>query len=161
MSFRALLIYFFISIQLGLHSALHSQILKNNLESELIIEKFHINDGLKSIRIFDIYSDLNNIIWIVTESSLYSFNGFTFDEKVNFGALRFHPQRIYIDNNKNLWLIEPQFQTKTTFEATIAKELIDAQGKPNDIGGYYMPDANLVAKAMRPSKTLNSILDTI
>jgi len=122
-SFRALLIYFFISIQLGPHPALYSQILKNNLESELIIEKFHINDGLKSIRIFDIYSDLNNIIWIVTESSLYSFNGFTFDEKVNFGALRFHPQRIYIDNNKNLWLIEPQFQTKSSFEATIAKEI--------------------------------------
>ncbi|WP_299432522.1 NADP-dependent isocitrate dehydrogenase [uncultured Maribacter sp.] len=46
-------------------------------------------------------------------------------------------------------------------ENTIAQELIDSQGKENNIGGYYMPDAELVTKAMRPSKTLNSILDKI
>ncbi|MFD0797713.1 NADP-dependent isocitrate dehydrogenase [Maribacter chungangensis] len=43
----------------------------------------------------------------------------------------------------------------------ISKELISAQGKPQDIGGYYKPDANLAAKAMRPSPTLNAILDAI
>ncbi len=53
------------------------------------------------------------------------------------------------------------YKDLSTNEATIAQELIDAQGKPNNIGGYYMPDAELVAKAMRPSKTLNSILDNI
>jgi isocitrate dehydrogenase len=43
-------------------------------------------------------------------------------------------------------------------EAKIVAELIAVQGKPVEIGGYYHPDAKLVAKAMRPSATLNSIL---
>lgn len=44
-------------------------------------------------------------------------------------------------------------------EATINAELIDAQGKPQDIGGYYHPDSVKASKVMRPSVTLNSILD--
>ena len=44
-------------------------------------------------------------------------------------------------------------------EATINAELIDAQGKPQDIGGYYHPDSVKASKVMRPSATLNSILD--
>ena len=43
-------------------------------------------------------------------------------------------------------------------EATIVKELIDAQGKPVDVGGYYQPDAGKASAALRPSKTLNDIL---
>lgn len=43
-------------------------------------------------------------------------------------------------------------------EDQINKELLAAQGSPVDIGGYYMPDEELTKKAMRPSKTLNSIL---
>ncbi len=43
-------------------------------------------------------------------------------------------------------------------EAKIVAELIAVQGKPVEIGGYYHPDAKLVAQAMRPSATLNSIL---
>ena len=46
-------------------------------------------------------------------------------------------------------------------EEKIVKELNSIQGKPVDIGGYYMPDANLESKAMRPSSTLNSIIDNI
>jgi isocitrate dehydrogenase len=46
-------------------------------------------------------------------------------------------------------------------EEKIAKELIDAQGAPVDIGGYYLPDAELASKAMRPSETLNKILGSI
>jgi isocitrate dehydrogenase len=38
-------------------------------------------------------------------------------------------------------------------EAKIVAELIAVQGKPVEIGGYYHPDAKLVAKAMRPSAT--------
>lgn len=44
-------------------------------------------------------------------------------------------------------------------EAKIAQELIEAQGKPVDIGGYYLPDDAKCAAAMRPSATLNAILD--
>jgi isocitrate dehydrogenase len=44
-------------------------------------------------------------------------------------------------------------------EATIAAELLAAQGKPVDIGGYYRPDAELTAKQMRPSATFNAIIE--
>ncbi|MES1184432.1 MAG: NADP-dependent isocitrate dehydrogenase [Myxococcales bacterium] len=43
-------------------------------------------------------------------------------------------------------------------EATIVKELIDCQGKPVDVGGYYQPDPAKASAALRPSKTLNDIL---
>ena len=43
-------------------------------------------------------------------------------------------------------------------EETIAAELIEVQGVGMDIGGYYAPDLELGAKAMRPSETLNSII---
>ncbi len=46
-------------------------------------------------------------------------------------------------------------------EDRIVQELNDAQGKPVDIGGYYMPDAGMAAQAMRPSATLNAIVDAI
>ncbi|WP_339710158.1 NADP-dependent isocitrate dehydrogenase [uncultured Kriegella sp.] len=48
-----------------------------------------------------------------------------------------------------------------TNESKIAKELIDDQGSAKDIGGYYLPDNDLIAKAMRPSKTFNDILASI
>ncbi len=46
-------------------------------------------------------------------------------------------------------------------EETIVQELIDAQGQPVDIGGYYLPNDEMAAKAMRPSATLNAIVDAI
>ena len=46
----------------------------------------------------------------------------------------------------------------TENEAVIVNELNDAQGPAMDIGGYYQPDPELAAKAMRPSDTFNGIL---
>ncbi len=46
-------------------------------------------------------------------------------------------------------------------EAKISGELIAAQGKPVDTGGYYHPDDAKSSKAMRPSTTLNAIIDAI
>jgi isocitrate dehydrogenase len=46
-------------------------------------------------------------------------------------------------------------------EAKINEELIGAQGKPVDMGGYYHPDFAKTEKAMRPSATLNGIIDAI
>jgi isocitrate dehydrogenase len=43
-------------------------------------------------------------------------------------------------------------------EAKINAELIGAQGKPVDTGGYYLPDAAKVSAAMRPSATLNAAI---
>ena len=46
-------------------------------------------------------------------------------------------------------------------EAKIDAELIGAQGKPQNIGGYYQPTPELTSKAMRPSETFNSIIAKI
>jgi isocitrate dehydrogenase len=46
-------------------------------------------------------------------------------------------------------------------EAKIEAELLGAQGKPVDVGGYYHPNDAKAAKAMRPSATLNAIVDAI
>ncbi len=46
-------------------------------------------------------------------------------------------------------------------ESKITEELLKAQGSPVDIGGYFKPDLELVNKAMRPSLTFNSALDTV
>lgn len=46
-------------------------------------------------------------------------------------------------------------------EEKIAQELINAQGSPVDIGGYYLPNPEVASKAMRPSETFNKILNSI
>ena len=43
-------------------------------------------------------------------------------------------------------------------EAKINAELIAAQGKPVDTGGYYLPDQAKTSAGMRPSATLNAAL---
>ncbi|HYQ49727.1 MAG TPA: NADP-dependent isocitrate dehydrogenase [Pseudomonas sp.] len=52
----------------------------------------------------------------------------------------------------------PLAKTLTENEETIVAELNAVQGKPVDIGGYYAPNAELTAKVMRPSQTLNSAI---
>ena len=52
----------------------------------------------------------------------------------------------------------PIAEKLTAAEATINQELIAAQGKPVDVGGYYMPDDAKASAALRPSATLNAIL---
>ncbi len=47
----------------------------------------------------------------------------------------------------------------TENEAKIDTELIEAQGKKQEIGGYYQPNESLLNKAMRPSDTLNTIIN--
>ncbi|WP_022852096.1 NADP-dependent isocitrate dehydrogenase [Limisalsivibrio acetivorans] len=46
-------------------------------------------------------------------------------------------------------------------EDKIMKELEDAQGQPVDVGGYFRPDVEMAYKAMRPSPTLNAIIDSM
>ena len=46
-------------------------------------------------------------------------------------------------------------------EQNIYHEMIAVQRHPVDIGGYYMPDPDKAAAAMRPSATLNAIIDAI
>lgn len=46
-------------------------------------------------------------------------------------------------------------------EDQILKELNGVQGSPVDMGGYYHPDEELVAEAMRPSTTFNAIIESL
>ena len=45
-------------------------------------------------------------------------------------------------------------------EKTIIGEMLASQGSAVDVGGYYHPDQELVVAAMRPSQTLNKIIDS-
>lgn len=56
-------------------------------------------------------------------------------------------------------LFVPLADALSDAEETILQELIECQGKPMDIGGYYFPDPALAAEAMRPSSTFNQIVD--
>ena len=46
-------------------------------------------------------------------------------------------------------------------ETEIVAELSNAQGKAEDVKGYYFPDEVTTFAAMRPSATLNTIIDNI
>lgn len=52
----------------------------------------------------------------------------------------------------------PLAKALTENESKIKEELIEAQGKAQEIGGYYHPNDELAGKAMRPSETLNAAL---
>jgi isocitrate dehydrogenase len=56
---------------------------------------------------------------------------------------------------------EPVAKALAEQSETIDAELIGAQGKPVDLGGYYWTDPAKVAAAMRPSATLNGIIDAL
>ncbi|GAA1646339.1 NADP-dependent isocitrate dehydrogenase [Microbacterium flavum] len=49
----------------------------------------------------------------------------------------------------------------TDAEAAIVEELNAVQGHPVDIGGYYHPDEAKVVRVMRPSQTLNAVIDAL
>jgi isocitrate dehydrogenase len=46
-------------------------------------------------------------------------------------------------------------------ESKILEEIMATEGKPTDVGGYYLPDDKLAEKAMRPSATLNEIINSL
>ncbi len=56
-------------------------------------------------------------------------------------------------------IFKPMAEKLATQENTIVNDLMSAEGKPQDIGGYYQPIFEKADKAMRPSQTLNSIID--
>jgi isocitrate dehydrogenase len=55
----------------------------------------------------------------------------------------------------------PLAKTLADNEQKILAELAAVQGKPADIGGYYLPDPKKMAEVMRPSPTLNGIIATL
>ncbi len=65
------------------------------------------------------------------------------------------------DDNELKTMFTPIAQAFESNEAIILEELLAAQGNPVDIGGYYKPDEQKLENAMRPSDTLNEILDGV
>lgn len=55
----------------------------------------------------------------------------------------------------------PVAQKLAAAEQQIVAELNGVQGHPVDIGGYYHPDATKVSAVMRPSATLNAVIDAL
>ncbi len=55
----------------------------------------------------------------------------------------------------------PVAESLAANEQRIIEELNAAQGEPVDIGGYYQPDDGKASNAMRPSATLNDIIDNV
>ncbi len=63
------------------------------------------------------------------------------------------------ENSELASLFVPLAVALANAEETILQDLIDCQGVPMDIGGYYFPDSAMASQAMRPSATFNSIID--
>lgn len=63
------------------------------------------------------------------------------------------------DDEELAEIFAPVFAKMKSQEDQINAELIAAQGKAQEIGGYYRPDFKLTDRAMRPSATLNEIID--
>ena len=58
-------------------------------------------------------------------------------------------------------LFAPLADALADAEETILQDLIDCQGVPMDIGGYYQPNTTLAIGAMRPSDTFNALIEGI
>ncbi|MBQ5611099.1 MAG: NADP-dependent isocitrate dehydrogenase [Fibrobacteraceae bacterium] len=55
----------------------------------------------------------------------------------------------------------PIAQKLSENESVINNDLLSVQGAPVSIGGYYLPEKELLVKCMRPSKIFNEIIDSI
>lgn len=56
---------------------------------------------------------------------------------------------------------QPLFEQLSAARPHIVSEFKDCQGKPADIGGYYLFDYEKTKAAMNPSKTLNALLEKL
>jgi isocitrate dehydrogenase len=65
------------------------------------------------------------------------------------------------DNEELRKIFTPIAQQLADNEDKIVEELNAVQGKPVDIGGYYRPDKVKAAEVMRPSATLNAVIDSL
>jgi isocitrate dehydrogenase len=58
-------------------------------------------------------------------------------------------------------IFTPIAEQLATNEAKIVEELLAVQGKPVDIGGYYLPNDALASAALRPSATFNQVINSL
>jgi isocitrate dehydrogenase len=86
------------------------------------------------------------------------------DNKASHFYLALYWAQALANQNEDKELAEKFAQISKSLEeneAKILEELLSVEGKPQDIGGYYKPDSEKTQKAMRPSDTLNKIIDSI
>lgn len=65
------------------------------------------------------------------------------------------------DNAELKAVFTPVAQAMAENEAAIVNELNEVQGRAVDMGGYYLPDDEMMNSIMRPSATLNTILSQL
>jgi isocitrate dehydrogenase len=66
------------------------------------------------------------------------------------------------DDDRDLQAVFTPIATQLTDnEATIVAELNGVQGGPAELGGYYRLDRALASRVMRPSATLNAVIDSL
>jgi len=58
-------------------------------------------------------------------------------------------------------MFAPLAEQLSVNESKIVDELNAVQGKPADLGGYYCPDKSKVSQVMRPSATLNAVINSL
>ncbi|MCW9003835.1 MAG: NADP-dependent isocitrate dehydrogenase [Gammaproteobacteria bacterium] len=63
------------------------------------------------------------------------------------------------DDSELKAMFTPIAEELTANESKIVEELNSVQGKPVELGGYYSPDKQITAQVMRPSATLNAVID--
>ncbi len=64
-------------------------------------------------------------------------------------------------NSEIAAIFTPVAEKLAANETQITKELLAVQGKPVEIGGYYLPDEARAKAALRPSQTFNQIIDAL
>jgi isocitrate dehydrogenase len=80
----------------------------------------------------------------------------------HFFVAQYWAEALANSNNKELAdKFTPVAKALKDNEEKIIQELLSIEGKSQDIGGYYHPNDELAEKAMRPSITLNDIIDNI
>ncbi len=84
------------------------------------------------------------------------------DTRVSHFYLAMYWARAMADQDRDMALrahFKDMAEALESSEQTILDELDAAHGKPGDLGGYYLPDGDKVSAVMRPSATLNAIVD--
>ena len=84
---------------------------------------------------------------------------------MHFACLRDHDEdfvtTVYMEDTAMQAQFAPLARALADNEQTIVAEFAAVQGKPADIGGYYLPDAQKCEAVMRPSATFNAVLAAV
>lgn len=100
-------------------------------------ENFFINEGLPVIRIYDIVQDQKGLLWVCTETGLFSFNGNEFELKLDFGEINYYPSNIFFDSNKNIWLVKYKNPNSSiTLKSLVDLKIYSEEFEPLELENY-------------------------